>query len=68
MHIQEKQFITNKDGEKLGVILPIDEYEKLIEELEELDDIRLYDEVKKDENETPNLLSDYIKKRGLQDG
>ncbi len=43
-----KQFITDPDGKKVAVILPIEEYHKLIEELEELEDIRLYDEAKKE--------------------
>jgi hypothetical protein len=38
------RFITNEKGERLAVILDIEEYEKLIEELEDLDDIRAYDE------------------------
>jgi hypothetical protein len=28
------QFITNIDGERMAVILPIEEYEKLLEELD----------------------------------
>ncbi len=40
------QFITDIKGKKQAVILPIAEYEKLIEELEELDDIKLFDKVK----------------------
>ncbi len=39
------QFITDKKGKKLSVVLPITSYKKLLKELEELDDIRLYDEV-----------------------
>lgn len=42
------QFITNDSGKKLAVILPISRYRKMIEELEELDDIKAYDEAKKD--------------------
>ncbi|NME71226.1 hypothetical protein [Flammeovirga aprica] len=41
------QFVTDNQGNKLAVILPIDEYIKLLEELEELEDIKLYDEAKK---------------------
>lgn len=40
------QYITDKKGKKLSVVIPVDEFEKLIDELEELEDIRLYDEVK----------------------
>lgn len=38
------QYITDNKGNKLSVILPLNEYEKIIEALEELEDIRLYDE------------------------
>jgi hypothetical protein len=41
-------YITDPNGKKLSVILPINEFNTLIEELEELDDIRLFDEAKED--------------------
>jgi hypothetical protein len=56
------QYITDQDGNKTAVVLPINEFEQLLEELEELDDIRLYDEAKKD-NESSMLLDDYVKQR-----
>ena len=40
------QFVTDNNGNKLAVILPINDYNTIIEELEELEDIRLYDEAK----------------------
>ena len=40
------QFITDNKGKKLSVVLPIKEYLKIMEELEELEDIRLYDQSK----------------------
>ncbi|RLD27092.1 MAG: hypothetical protein DRI54_01685 [Bacteroidetes bacterium] len=40
------QVITDNKGNKLGVFFTIDEYNKIIEELEELEDIRLYDKSK----------------------
>ena len=42
------QFITDSEGKKLSAILPINEFSTLIEELEELEDIRLYDAGKND--------------------
>ena len=45
------QFITDDHGKKLAVILPIEAYNKMMEELEELEDIKLYDAAKKDEQE-----------------
>ena len=40
------QYITDKAGKKLSVILPLEEFKNILEELEELEDIRLYDEAK----------------------
>ncbi|MCK9451996.1 MAG: hypothetical protein M0Q90_09920 [Bacteroidales bacterium] len=45
------QFVTDNDGNKLAVILPIKEYNKMVEDLEELDDIKRYDAAKKGEQE-----------------
>jgi len=42
----EARYLTNEKGERIGVLLDIKEYERLIEELEELADIRVYDEAK----------------------
>ena len=41
------QYITNYTGKKISVVLPINEYKTIMDELEQLDDIRLYDEAKK---------------------
>jgi hypothetical protein len=40
------QFLTNEKGEKIAVVIAIEEYQKLLQELEELEDIRAYDEAK----------------------
>jgi hypothetical protein len=40
------QFITDAEGNRVSVILPIEEYRALLEELEMQEDIRMYDEVK----------------------
>lgn len=40
------QFVTDDHGKKLAVILPINEYNKLVDELEELEDIKRYDAAK----------------------
>jgi hypothetical protein len=56
------QYITNDQGEKLSVILPIDEYERMLSELEDIDDVRLFDEAKKDN--TPSMpFDEYVKQR-----
>lgn len=40
------QYITDAEGNRVSVILPIEEYKALLEELEMQEDIRMYDEVK----------------------
>lgn len=56
------QFITDQKGKKLSVILPMRTYTAMLEELEELEDIRLYDAVKA-KNEKSIPLEDYLKTR-----
>ncbi len=41
-----KQFLTNEKGERTAVVLPLNEYERLVAAAEELEDIALYDEAK----------------------
>ena len=43
---KERQFVVNESGEKVAVVLGIEEYEKILEELEDLEDIRACDEAK----------------------
>ena len=40
----DTQFITDKKGKKIAVIIGIDEYNKLMQQVEELEDIRSFDE------------------------
>jgi hypothetical protein len=42
------KYITDNSGNKISAILPIKEFKTLIAELEDLEDVRLYDEGKKD--------------------
>jgi len=56
------QFVTNDKGEKVSVILPIKQYLKLLEAIEENEDIRLYDAVKS-RNEKRIPLNEYLKGR-----
>jgi hypothetical protein len=62
------QFVTDDHGKKLAVILPIEDYEKMVEELEDLEDIRLYDEAKKEDDGKRILFSEYLKKRKAKNG
>lgn len=47
----ETQFITDAEGRRIAVILPIKAYEKMLEDLEELHDVQRYDEAKSREQE-----------------
>ncbi|MFZ1787883.1 MAG: hypothetical protein WAT92_06220 [Saprospiraceae bacterium] len=40
-------YITDNTGKKISVVLPIKDFKAIMEELEELEDIKLYDEAKK---------------------
>jgi hypothetical protein len=57
------QFIIDDFGKKLAVILPIKDYKKMMEDLEDAEDVRLYDEAKKEDSGKGMLFSDYLKKR-----
>ena len=39
-----KQFLTNEEGERTAVVLPIGEYEELMERLEDAEALRAADE------------------------
>ena len=56
------QFLTDIKGKKTGVFLSMKDYRKLMEELEELEDIKAYDKAKK-RNEKTIPLRDAIKLR-----
>ena len=40
------RYVVDENGMRVGVLLDIKEYERMVEELEELEDIRAYDEAK----------------------
>jgi len=41
------QYITDNTGRKISVILPMRDFKTIMEKLEELEDVRLYDDAKK---------------------
>lgn len=45
----ELQYLTDVRGKKKAVVIPIKMYEKILDKLDELEDIRLYNEAKKNE-------------------
>ncbi len=61
------QIITDTAGQRL-VVIPLQEFDSLIEELEELDDIRLYDEAKKEDDGSRISFTDYLKSRQAKNG
>ena len=40
------QFVVDQNQKRKAVLLPLAEWERIVEDLEELDDIRAYDEAK----------------------
>ena len=40
------QFLTDEKGQRIAVVISIEDYEKILDELEDLDDIRAYEEAK----------------------
>lgn len=66
MNTLHPQFVTDKNGNRVSVILPIDEFKSIMEELEEYEnseDLKIYHQAKKEDSGERVLLSDYIKKR-----
>ncbi len=57
------QFITDAKGNKISVVLPVGEFEALLEELEDIEDVRQYDEAKKEDDGERILFSDYLRDR-----
>lgn len=63
MNSLHPHFITDNSGKRISVVLPMQEYQTIIDELEELEDIRLYDEAKKEDTGERILFADYLKNR-----
>jgi hypothetical protein len=55
------QFITDNSGKKISVVLPMKDFQAIIEELEELEDIKLYDDAK-NSNEPSLPIDEAFKK------
>jgi PHD/YefM family antitoxin component YafN of YafNO toxin-antitoxin module len=49
------QYVVDENEHRQAVILPLAEWEEVIEELEELDDIRAYDEAKSGSQESASF-------------
>lgn len=46
-----QQFIEDNQGKRIAVLMPIDQYNKILEQLEEIDDIKAYDTAKANSDE-----------------
>ncbi len=60
-------YIIDERGNRVSVVLPIQQWQQLLDDLDELDDIRKYDEVKA-RNEPTISVADYRKKRQQANG
>ena len=56
------QYITDSKGKRKGVFLTLKEYKRMMEVLEEAEDVRLYDEAKA-RNEKSIPFEEYLLKR-----
>ena len=62
------QYIMDSSGNKSFVILPAQEFDAMLENLEDLEDIHLYDDAKKEDDGERILFSDYLKNRKQKNG
>ena len=51
-----ERYVVDENGSRTAVLLDLDYYEKLIEALEELESIRIYDEAKATDDETVSFM------------
>lgn len=63
MNTIHPQYITDVSGKKKSVILPLKVFNSMMEALEELEDIKLYDEAKNNDDGDRISFSDYLKNR-----
>ena len=43
-----EEYVVDEKGNRTAILLPYEEWKKILDELEELEDIRLYDNAKKE--------------------
>jgi hypothetical protein len=55
------QFLTDEKGKRTAVVLPIEKYNKLMEHLDDLEDVRLYDEAKREDDGTRISIDEAFK-------
>ncbi|MCH7787170.1 MAG: hypothetical protein IIC22_06645 [Chloroflexi bacterium] len=52
MTLSKKRFVVDDEGNRVGVLLDIAEYQEILDELEELESIRAYDAAKMEIDES----------------
>lgn len=62
MPVLSPNYLTDSDGKRMSVVLSMVEFEKILELLEDLEDVRLYDDVKSRDEESVSI-SDYLAQR-----
>ena len=62
------QYIKDVNGQNSLVVLTVKEFDSLIEEVEDSEDIKLYDEAKKEDTGERILFSEYLKNRKKKNG
>jgi hypothetical protein len=60
MGVLQKQYIKDEKGNPVGIFLSIEEYQALIEQIEELEDIIAYDKAKAEPSD-PMSYEDFVK-------
>ena len=54
--LKPKRYVTNRRGQKVSVVLDIEDYKKMLADIEELESIRAYDAAKDSGDETISFL------------
>jgi len=44
--LKPRKYVTNRRGQKVGVVLDMEDYKKMVADIEELESIRAYDAAK----------------------
>ena len=57
------EYITDKMGKKKSVVLSLKEFKNILKQLEELEDIHLYDQAKKNDDGVRIPFEAYLKSR-----
>jgi hypothetical protein len=56
------QYVTDSKGKTVSVLLPMKEFKSILEDLEELEDIKLYDKAKKNDDGVRIPMEEAFKK------